>query len=449
MSSRNSVGQKAALAAKVRGAPDAAMGPGFDPERADSVRRHVGLTRGHRLRKWLWRSMVLVLVGLAVGAFFFWRKTATHDPGPTYETQPVRRGNLRATVSATGTLSGMDMVEVGAEISGTIRKIHFDFNDKVKEGDLLCEIDPEQLAASRNQAVAKLSAARASHSSAEATAKETALEAERAQNMASEGLISDQQLQAALAAAERAQAAVKSASADIALSQASLKSSQTSLDKTKIRSPIDGIVLSRNVEAGQTVAASMTTPVLFVLAKDLKRMELTVAVDEADIGRVREDQKATFTVDAYPNRKFSAVLKSLRNLPTTTNNVVTYEAVLEVNNDDLALRPGMTATATIVTEERKNVLLAPNAALRFQPLKPEASSSPGGFRLFGPPRRPRGGSRANGKPGGASGSSVWVLEGGQPQRVAVKTGLSDGQSTELVKGPKESTELVVDMLDGE
>jgi HlyD family secretion protein len=424
------------------------MGAGFDSERADSVRRHVGLTRGHRLRKWIWRLVALLLVGLAGAAVVYWQKSATREPGPSYETQPVRRGNLRATVSATGTLSGMDMVEVGAEISGTIRKIHFDFNDKVKEGDLLCEIDPEQLAAARNQAVARLSAAKASKTSAEATAKETALEAARAQNMAREGLISDQQLQAALAAAERAQASVKSTSADIALSQASLKSSQTSLDKTKIRSPIDGIVLSRNVEVGQTVAASMTTPVLFVLAKDLKRMELTVAVDEADIGRVREGQKASFTVDAYPNRKFSAVLKSLRNLPTTTNNVVTYEAVLEVNNDDLALRPGMTATATIVTEERKNVLLAPNAALRFEPLKTASSSAPRGFRLFGPPRRPPGARKSNDKPGGPPGSSVWILRNGQPEQVRVETGLSDGQSTELVKGPKEGTELVVDMLDG-
>ncbi len=446
MSSRNPVGQEAALAAKVRGAPPE---PTFDEQRAESVRRHVGLTRGHRVKKWLWRLMVLPLVGLVVAGVLYWQKSATRDPGPSYETQPVRRGNLSATVSATGTLSGMDMVEVGAEISGTIRKIHFDFNDKVKQGDLLCEIDPEQLSASRNQAVAKLSAARASSASAEATAKETALEAERAQNMARAGLISDQQLQAALAAAERAQAAVKSTAADIALSQASLKSSQTSLDKTKIRSPIDGVVLSRNVEVGQTVAASMTTPILFVLAKDLKRMELTVAVDEADIGRVREGQKATFTVDAYPDRKFSAVLRSLRNLPTTTNNVVTYEAVLDVGNEDLALRPGMTATATIVTQERKQVLLAPNPALRFQPLQPAASSSPKGFRLFRGPGRPPGARKTDDQPGGGPpGASVWVLRGGQPERVPVKTGLSDGQFTELVQGPKEGTELVVDMLDG-
>ena len=444
MSSKNPVGPEAALAAKVRGVSPQ---PTYDEQRADSVRRHVGLTRGHRLMKWVWRLFALVLVGAAIAAGLYWKKAATREPGPSYETQPVRRGNLSATVSATGTLSGMDMVEVGAEISGTIRKIYFDFNDKVKEGDLLCEIDPEQLAAARNQAVAKLSAARASNSSAEATAKETALEAERAQNMARDGLISDQQLQAAVAASERAQAAVESTAADIALSQASLKSSQTSLDKTKIRSPIDGIVLSRNVEVGQTVAASMTTPVLFVLAKDLKRMELTVAVDEADIGRVREGQKATFSVDAYPNRKFSAVLKSLRNLPTTNNNVVTYEAVLDVNNDDLALRPGMTATATIVTEERKQVLLAPNAALRFEPLRTE-SSAPRGFRLFRPPHRPPGARNPNDQPSGPSGSAVWVLRRGQPERTPVQTGLSDGQFTELIKGPKEGTELVVDMLDG-
>jgi HlyD family secretion protein len=418
----------------------------LDEQRADSVRRHIGLSTGHRVRKWLWRLGALASLGLTVAAALIWRSSAVRNPGTRYETQPVRRGSLSATVSATGTLAGLDTVEVGAEISGTIRTIHVDFNDQVKKGQVLCEIDPEQLTATRNQALAKLAAARAAHASAEATARETKLEAERAQSMAEEGLISDQTLQAALAAAERAAAAVKSGAADIALSQASLKSAQTSLDRTKIRSPIDGIALSRNVEAGQTVAASMTTPVLFVLAKDLRQMELTVAVDEADIGRVREGQKATFTVDAFPGREFSAVLKSLHNLPTTTNNVVTYEAVLGVGNNDLVLRPGMTATATIVTEHRKNVRLAPNAALRFSP--PRAAPSSQEFRLLGPPGRPPRPRRAAERSSEKQGSSVWVLRDGRPEHVPVQSGLSDGQYTELLTGPKEGTELVVDMLEG-
>jgi HlyD family secretion protein len=252
-------GREVVPAPRTRLAPTTPADDRTDSQRAASVRGHVGLTRGHRVRKWLWRLSVLVLLALGAGGVVLWRQAATRAPAPSYETQPVRRGNLSATVSATGTLTGLDTVEVGAEISGTIREIQVDFNDKVTKGQILCEIDPEQLAAARNQAQAKLAAARASHASAEATARETKLEAERAQAMAQEGLISDQTLQAALAAAERAEAAVKSTSADIALSQASLKSSQTSLDKTVIRSPIDGIVLSRNVEAGQTVAASMTS----------------------------------------------------------------------------------------------------------------------------------------------------------------------------------------------
>jgi HlyD family secretion protein len=414
--------------------------------KAESLRRHVGWGRGRLIRKWLFRLGVLaVLLGVAA-AVWYWRSSQQADAGPRYVTRPLRRGDLSATVSATGTLSGRDTVEVGAEVSGTIRTISVDFNDRVEKGQLLCELDPAQLTAARDQARAKLAAARASLASAEATAKETRVEAERSQAMAKEGLVSDQALQASLAAAERAEAAVKSTAAEIALSQASLKSAQTSLDKVQIRSPIDGIVLSRNVEAGQTVAASMTTPVLFVLAKDLTQMELTVAVDEADIGRVHEGQKATFTVDTYPDRKFSAVLKSLHNLPTTTENVVTYEAVLTVANDDLLLRPGMTATATIVTEYRQNALLLPNAALRFSP--PQRSERGPRMPLMGPPGRgPRSAGSAE-RTRGPQGPAVWVLDGPEPRRVAVQTGLSDGQYTEVLKGLDDGAEVIVDMIEG-
>ena len=423
--------------------------PPIDEQRADSLRGHVGLRRGHRLRRWLWRLGVLLLLAAAAAAVFFWRSRSPGDVGPSYETQAVRRGDLAATVSATGTLAGLDTVEVGAEISGTIRAIHVDFNDRVTKGQVLCELDPDQLRATRDQASARVVAAQASHGSAEATARETRLEADRHRSMAERGLVSDQALQAALAAAERAEAMVKSTTADIAVARATLEAAQTSLRKAKVESPMDGIVLSRNVEVGQTVAASMTTPVLFVLAKDLTQMKLTVKVDEADIGRVREGQTATFTVDAYPGRQFSAVLETLYNLPTTTENVVTYQAVLSVANEELLLRPGMTATATIVTDHRENVILAPNAALRFSPV--QRPDEPQGFRLpmAGPPRPP-GARRAQHATGDANGQErgVWVLRGATPERIPVKIGMSDGQLTEVVEGLEEGTEVVVDMVEG-
>lgn len=251
---------------------------------------------------------------------------------------------------------------------------------------------------------------------------------------------------------------MRSTSADILVAKASLDSSETALKKATIRSPIDGVVLSRSVELGQTVTASLQTPVLFLIARDLTKMELSVQIDEADIGRVKEGQEATFTVDAYPKREFKAKLRSLRNVPTTTDNVVTYEAVLDVTNDDLSLRPGMTATATITTEHVKDAVLVPNAALRFTPPMSKKASSRGGNPLMFGPRGPRGGRRSRGassaSPDAApapdeSDGVVWILAGTRPKRVKVKTGVSDGTLTEIKKGLEPGGEVIVDLLTSE
>ncbi len=426
---------------------------GMAKDAAAELRQKVGMNRSHRVRRWIWRIVALMVVAGGVAGVLIWRKSAQKQDVPKYTTETVRRGDLSATVTATGTLSGVDTVEVGAQVTGSIKAIHADFNDRVKKGQLLLEIDPEQLEASRNQARAKLISAQASYASAKATAVNDKAVAARQHTLAKQGLISDQDLQAADAAAAVAAAKVKSSAADIALAKAALDQAQTNLDKAQIKSPIDGVVLSRAVEVGQTVTSGFQTPVLFTLAKDLTEMQLSIAIDEADIGRVRQGQEASFTVDAYPNKKFPATLKQLRNVPTTVDNVVTYEAILTVDNKDNLLRPGMTATATIVTVHRKDATLVPNAALRFQP--PSTSSQrrgPPGLRMFSGNRKPKPASSAAAaapkKPVDKNAPHVWVLAGNRPKRVIVKTGVTDGQVTEVLSGIKPGQKVIVDMTGG-
>jgi HlyD family secretion protein len=298
-----------------------------------------------------------------------------------------------------------------------------DFNDHVKKGQVLAEIDPEQLSAAHEEAKAQLAAAQAAIAQAKATLVESEQSAARAEQQSKQGLVAQRDLEAALAARDRAQAALASSTANATLASATLKSSRSKLEKTQILSPIDGIVLSRLVESGQTVTAGFTTPVLFKLTEDLRQMSLSVYIDEADVGRAREGQTATFAVDAYPERTFPARVVSLRNEPKEEQNVVSYEAVLEVENSDLALRPGMTATATIVADERKNVLALPNAALRFTPpmQTQELTRVPAGERR------------------------VWQLEGEKPAARNVRIGASDGQYSELLSGLKEGEPVLVDV----
>jgi HlyD family secretion protein len=433
---------------------------------SSAIRKNLELGRSSRWRKWLVRMAIFAVLGAAVAAFVVWRARAQEDAAPRYMTEPMQRGDLKVTVTATGNIKGRDTVEVGAEISGRVVAVHVDYNSPVKKDQVLAEIDTEPLKANIEQATAQVSSARAQVVSAEATAKEAKLQAARARDMAAKGLVSQQQLETAEATAERAQAAVGAARAQATVAAATLKEASTSAGKALIKSPIDGVVLGRHVEVGQTVAASLQVAVLFTLARDLKQMVLSVDVDEADIGRVAENQQATFTVDAFPNKRFKARVESLRNMPKTdasaaAKEVVTYEAVLAVKNDDLLLRPGMTATATIVTSERKNVPLLPNAALRFTP--PEMLSKDGpnlrlpGMRGLGGGGRPRGGASAapsaSASPGergerGERGQRerVWKLQDNKPVAVSVRTGSTDGRFTELLDGELEvGTELLVDL----
>lgn len=403
------------------------------------------MTAKRRRRAFVQRLLIALVALGAVGAFFWQRTVNNKTSGPRYVTAQVKRGALRETVTATGKFKGLGSVDVGAQISGRVAKVLVDFNDQVKAGQTLAEIDPAQLLSRVEQSRAQVSAADASVRLAKATAAQSKAALARAKEMAEKGLISNKELEAAQADAERSEASVASSQSQATLSRASLRDAETSLSWSTIKSPMDGVVLARLVEPGQTVAASLQSPVLFTVASDLTQLLLYVDVDEADIGKLREGQEATFTVGAWPSRKFSSKVVSVHNLPTAGQSVVTYQAVLSVDNKDLMLRPGMTATANIVISDRKDVLVVPDAALRYTPPTPAKEKAPS-LPLM--PMAPRAGGQRRQFPKAentlsAAHGVVWLLENGQPKRTVIEIGGSDGQSTEVVSGPLKDGNLVI------
>ncbi|MEM9552856.1 MAG: efflux RND transporter periplasmic adaptor subunit [Acidobacteriota bacterium] len=374
--------------------------------------------------------VVLVAASLVLGE----RRTR----GPALRTEPIEQSDLTATVSATGQLAPTHQVDVGSELSGTITEILVDSNDTVRAGQVLARLDTSTLEREIERARAALQVAEARLAEARTTAEEAATEAARYERIASapgDGLLSQSELDAVRAASQRAHAAAESAAASVREAAAALRAKESDLAKTVIRSPIDGLVLERGVEPGQTVAAALQAPVLFTIAEDLSRMELTVDVAEADVGVVTQGQRAHFTVDAWPGEQFEAVVHKVSFGSRTVANVVSYAAELEVANDALRLRPGMTATATIEVAHRDDALVVPNAALRFNP--PVAEARRGGFSVLPrPPSMPRR-ADADTAPG------VWVERAGAMERVAVEPGLSDGRRTEVVSGALRAGERVV------
>lgn len=388
-----------------------------------------------------WLLLLGVLAALAVGGYFYWQSRQQTQTGPQFQTEPLTQGHLRVTVSATGKLAPLNEVEVGSELSGTIETVLADYNDRVKKGQVLARLNIAKLNDQMAKSKAALAAAEAKVLQAAATVKEGRANLGRLRQVAklSGGKVpAPTELETAEATLERAIADEASARAAVEEARATLRSNETDLTKASIRSPIDGVVLARSVEPGQTVAASFQAPVLFKLAENLAQMELQVDVDEADVGQVEPEQKATFTVDAYANRRYPARIDLVRYGAETVNNVVTYKTILKVDNDDLSLRPGMTATAEIVTAERENVLLVPNAALRFTPPAPEEAQGDSGGGLLASllPRPPRG---IGGRRGGGRSTAerrnvprqIWILRDGQPVAMPVTVGHSDGRMTEV------------------
>ena len=405
-----------------------------------------------------WLLAFGVLAALAVGGYRYFQSQAEAQAAPRYQTEALGQGNLRVTVSATGKLAPVNEVEVGSELSGTIETVLVDYNDRVKKDEVLARLNVAKL----NDQIAKSKAAVASAEAkvlqTVATVKEARANLGRLRRVAklSDGKVpAPAELEAAEATLERATADEASVRAAVEEARATLRSNETDLTKASIRSPIDGVVLKRSADPGQTVAASLQAPVLFTLAENLAQMELQVDVDEADVGQVKPEQTATFTVDAYPERRYPARIDLVRYGAETVNNVVTYKTILKVDNDDLSLRPGMTATAEIVTAERGNVLLVPNAALRFAPPQPDdAQPNQGGLLASLLPRPPRGmgGGRRGGritsdKKGGPR--QLWVLRDGRPAAVPVTVGSSDGRLTEVAgEGLEVGAPVITAVLSG-
>ncbi|MBI5055024.1 MAG: efflux RND transporter periplasmic adaptor subunit [Nitrospirae bacterium] len=422
----------------------------IEPE--SDITETLGLHHAPMFSKGLKRYLVIALVAiLAVAAVIMW-KAAGKTTVPQYKTEQVRRGELTVIVTATGTLQPTNTVSVGSELSGIIKSVEVNYNDRVKIGQVLARLDTLKLEAQLTQSKAALESAKAKVLQTQATVAETRAKLSQLQKVKelSNGKVPSQaEMDAADAAFERAKADAASAIATVTEAQATLQANETDLSKSIIRSPINGVVLTRNIEPGQTVAASFQAPVLFTLAEDLKQMELHVNVDEADVGKVQEGQKATFSVSAYPNRTFEARITQARYASTTTSGVVTYETVLKVNNTDLSLRPGMTATADITVKQIENPILVPSAAIRFTPpVQQEEKSSTG---LVGSllPRPPSGTQQriditTNGKQ-----QRVWILKNGQLSPVSVTTGSTSGRMTEILTGDiQPGMEVAVDLITG-
>ncbi len=396
------------------------------------VLRVVGAGPRSTLKKLVPALLTLLVLGVLTVGVILWRKNQA-AAGTVFESALVQRSDIQVTVRATGTLQTLTTVEVGAEVTGRLLKVNVETNDVVKRGQVLAEIDPEQLRAAVEQSAAQVISSEAAILLAKATLTESQASFQRSQRMLKEGVASQSEAEASTAGLGRAEANLKSAKANASLAQASLRSAQSRLGKTTIVSPIDGVVLSKLVEPGQTVTAGFSTPVLFRLAQDLTRMRLTVDVDEADVGRVHEGARATFTVEAYPERSFESRVLSLYNEPKTSQNVVTYQAVLEVDNESKLLKPGMTCTATIISETRPHVLSVPNAALRFTPPAPPAGTS-------GAPKK-------TGQAGDKS-HRVWVPSPNGPVAITLRIGATDGTRTEIIEpvsGLSEGKPVLVDV----
>ena len=415
-------------------------------------------------RSTVWATVVAVL--LAMGLFFFWQARSKANAAPVYVTETVGQGNLTLTVAANGTLQPTRLVSIGSELSGTVLRVLVDVNDKVKKGQVLVELDTAKLNDQVTRSRAALGAANSAVAQSAATVKEARSNFARLEEVArlSGGKVpSKAELDTGRATLDRALADEASARANVTQAQATASTDETNLSKASIRSPIDGMVLSRTVDPGNAVAASLQAVTLFTIAEDLGKLRLQVNIDEADVGSVQVGQKASFTVSAYPSRKFPATTTRVAYGSTTTDNVVTYLTQLEVDNSDLTLRPGMTASSTITSTERSNVLLVPNTALRFSPAAAGGgtartegaaaggSSGGGAGGIVGSlmPRMPRGGQRTKTAGGSSPSKQVWVLRDGAPVAVAITTGITDGRMTEITGGDLQAgMQVITDQRSG-
>jgi HlyD family secretion protein len=371
---------------------------------------------------------IIATVIIAVALFFSLRGNGNNA---AYKTEKISRGEIKSIVTATGTVNAVTTVSVGTQVSGTINKLFVDYNSTVKKGQLLAQIDPSTFQSQVDQAMANLWTAKANVEKAVVATIDAQRTYERNKELFAQNFIARSDLDTAETSFKSAQAQQKVNQSQVQQAQAALKIAEANLQYTRIISPVDGTVISRSVDVGQTVAASFQTPTLFSIAQDLTKMQIDTSVDEADIGKVKSGQDVSFTVDAYPDTIFTGKVAVVRNAPTTVSNVVTYDVVIQVANPELKLKPGMTANVSITIETRPDVLRIPNAALRFKPADVKVISE-----------------KTAGKQG-MKGTKIWIMENGKLKPVKVTVGLSDGNYTEIITGElKAGQEIITDSLNG-
>ena len=441
-----------------------------------------------QVKRWIPRIIVLAVV-VAVAGFLVVKKPWAKGEDPiTFSTVTVSKGTIAAQVTANGTLSAVGTVQVGAQVSGRVVELHADFNDTVKKGQIIAKLDEQVLQSQIDQAAANAALAAANVNKADVALADADRQLKRQKTLQDQQLVAGATVESAQVAYDTARAALVAARATQSQAAANVAQAKLNLSYATIYSPVDGVVLSRAVELGQTVAASLQAPVLFTIAEDLARMQIDTAVAEGDVGRLLEKMKATFTVDAFPGRQFNGVVRQVRNAPTTTQGVVTYDAVIDVDNSDKALRPGMTANVTFVLAQVADAIKIPNAAIRFKPTREQLmavfaelgggrgsggfaggsgsggrrrGSGAGGGEPGGPgggPGGPGGGPGGGGFAGGGAGSGggrdlgdkkrLWKLVDVKPNAVLIKPGLTDGSSTQLLEGDLQPGDQLVTEIIG-
>jgi HlyD family secretion protein len=404
-----------------------------------------------KFKKVVFTVIALLLIGGA--GFAYWRLGNSTKESP-YLTVMVSRGNVRQVVSSTGTLQAVVTVIVGSQVSGTIAKLSADFNTKVTKGQVVAELDQSKFAARVEETRANLLAAQASLAKSKVAVEDAARTLARTKELMKRELVPQGDLDAAQTAYDAARAQLNVTQAQVGQSQAALNQASIDLGYTVIRSPVDGIVISRSVDVGQTVAASLQAPTLFSIANDLTKMEVHTNVDEADVGNIREGQDVTFTVDAHPTRRFRGKVHQVRNAPQIIQNVVTYDAVVRIDNKELLLKPGMTANVQFLVSEKEDVLTIPNMALRFKP-PDEKNEAQDLLRQEQSRAAPRVGARRTSRPGGGGGGGsgsegrrvrevkIYVVKGSKAQSVDVQIGITDGSRTEVISGSLNENDPVI------
>ena len=378
--------------------------------------------------RWVKKSLLILLVLGALAVIAWWLMPQKLAADQRYVTAPLERGDITQTVAANGTLNPVRLVNVGSQVSGIVQKLYADFNDHVRAGQVLLELDPALIQAQLQQSEANMA-------SATATLDLATTNEARMRSLFAQEYVSRQEL-------DQAVQTLKLAQAQLTVTQAQATRDRTNLAYTVIRSPVAGVVVSREVDLGQTVAASFQTPTLFKIAQDLSKMQIDSSYAEADVGSIRMGQPASFRVDAFPNRTFRGQVRQVRLNPTTQQNVVTYNVVIAVDNLDQVLMPGMTAYVNITVDQRKDVLLLPNTALRFRPSETKASSTkPLGSKPQAAGREGRGKDKGD----SATMGTVYVLENGQPKALRVAVGITDNRMTEVLGGElKEGAAVIVE-----